>query len=104
MFLLNFSVGWFARDPSILCQVGHALLNLSAVAHKRQRSLIFADDLFELSDIPKQKSVHVVRKAIENLPGCKFAFVLFPSLNLLKIHILLLNTGSRRPNSKTYKR
>ncbi|CAN8256794.1 unnamed protein product [Cochlearia groenlandica] len=63
------TVGWFARDPSVLCQVGHALLNLSAVTHKRQRSFIFADDLFEFSDIPKQKSVHVVRKAIENLPG-----------------------------------
>ncbi|ESQ40873.1 hypothetical protein EUTSA_v10013019mg [Eutrema salsugineum] len=63
------TVGWFARDPSVLCQVGHALLNLSAVTHKRQRSFIFADDLFELSDIPKQKSVHVVRKAIENLSG-----------------------------------
>ncbi|KAF2571646.1 hypothetical protein F2Q70_00006419 [Brassica cretica] len=61
--------GWFARDPSVLCQVGHALLNLSAVTHKRQRSLIFADDLFDLSDVPKQKSVHVVRKAIENLSG-----------------------------------
>lgn len=63
------TAGWFARDPSVLCQVGHALLNLSAVTHKRQRSLIFADDLFELTDVPKQKSVHVVRKAIENLPG-----------------------------------
>lgn len=79
-FLLIHSVGWFARDPSVLCQVGHALLNLSVVTHKRQSSLIFADDLFELSDIPKQKSVHVVRKAIESLSGCKFALVLLPSL------------------------
>ncbi|XP_010520942.1 PREDICTED: outer envelope protein 64, mitochondrial [Tarenaya hassleriana] len=63
------TVGWFARDPSVLCQVGHALLSLNAVPNRRQRCFIFADDLFELSYIPKQKTVHVIRKGIENLSG-----------------------------------
>lgn len=36
------------------------------------RRLVFADDLFQLSKVPLQKTVHVVKKAIENLSGCKF--------------------------------
>lgn len=63
--------GWLARDPSILLRVGHTLLKLSTVEPRRARRLIFADDLFQLSKVPKQKAEGVISKAIENLSGCK---------------------------------
>ncbi|KAK3185045.1 hypothetical protein Dsin_032331 [Dipteronia sinensis] len=63
------TVGWFARNPSILHRVGHVLLQLNAVEPRRSRRLVFADDLFQLSKVPKQKTVHVISKAIESLSG-----------------------------------
>lgn len=63
--------GWFARTPSILHRVGHVLLQLNAVEPRRPRRLIFADDVFQLSKVPKLKTVHVISKAIESLSGCK---------------------------------
>lgn len=85
--------GWFARDPAILHRVGHALLQLNAVEPKRTRCLIFADDLFQLSKVPRQKTDYVIRKAIENLCGCKlqgFFFFFFFILGLLYSCIALL--------------
>ena len=63
--------GWFARDPSILHRVGHILLQINPVQPRRVRRLMIADDLFQLSKVPKQKTVHVVNKVAENLSGCK---------------------------------
>ncbi|KAJ6715383.1 AMIDASE 1 [Salix viminalis] len=63
------TVGWLARDPSILLRVGNALLKLNTVEPRRARCLIFADDLFQLSKIPKQKAEGVISKAVENLSG-----------------------------------
>ncbi|XP_057978067.1 outer envelope protein 64, mitochondrial [Malania oleifera] len=63
------TIGWFARDPSVLHRVGHVLLQMNLVAPKRARRFIFADDLFQLSKVPKQKTVHVVSKVTENLSG-----------------------------------
>ncbi|XVE66560.1 hypothetical protein DITRI_Ditri08aG0088200 [Diplodiscus trichospermus] len=63
------AIGCFARDPSILHRVGHVLLQLKAVEPRRARRLVFADDLFQLSKVPKQKTVYVVSKAIEKLCG-----------------------------------
>ncbi|XP_022744382.1 outer envelope protein 64, mitochondrial-like isoform X3 [Durio zibethinus] len=63
------AIGWFARDPSILHRVGHVLLQLKAVEPRKARRLVFADDLFQLSKVPKQKTVYVVGKAIEKLSG-----------------------------------
>ncbi|KAK0589716.1 hypothetical protein LWI29_017728 [Acer saccharum] len=63
------TVGWFARNPSVLHRVGHVLLQLNAVEPRRSRRLVFADDLFQLSKVPKQKTVHVISKAIESLSG-----------------------------------
>ncbi|KAE8672776.1 Outer envelope protein 64 [Hibiscus syriacus] len=59
----------FARDASILHRVGHVLLQLKAVEPRRGRQLVFADDLFQLSKVPRQKTVHVVSKAVETLSG-----------------------------------
>lgn len=63
------TVGWLARDPSILLRVGHTLLKLNTVEPRRARRLIFADDLFQLSKVPEQKAEVVINKAIENLSG-----------------------------------
>ncbi|XVE93137.1 hypothetical protein REPUB_Repub01dG0164200 [Reevesia pubescens] len=63
------AIGCFARDPSILYRVGHVLLQLKAVEPRRERRLLFADDLFQLSKVPKQNTVYVVSKAIEKLSG-----------------------------------
>lgn len=85
--------GWFARDPSVLHRVGHVLLKVKAVEPKRARRLVFADDLFQLSKVPKQKTVYVVSKAIEKLSGCKlyglqFLFISVACFSGLKIMIL----------------
>ncbi|KAE8716774.1 Outer envelope protein 64 [Hibiscus syriacus] len=63
------AIGCFARDASILHRVGHILLQLKAVEPRRGRQLVFADDLFQLSKVPSQKTVHVVSKAVEKLSG-----------------------------------
>lgn len=63
------TVGWLARDPSILLRVGHTVLKLNTVEPRRARRLIFADDLFQLSKVPKQKAEGVISKAFENLSG-----------------------------------
>ncbi|XP_061970390.1 outer envelope protein 64, mitochondrial [Populus nigra] len=63
------TIGWLARDPSILLRVGHTLLKLNTVEPRRARRLMFADDLFQLSKVPKQKAEGVISKAIENLSG-----------------------------------
>ncbi|KAJ0960964.1 hypothetical protein J5N97_001068 [Dioscorea zingiberensis] len=63
------TVGLFARDPSILHHAGNILLQASSVGPKRERRLIFADDCFQFSKVPKQKTLHVVRKAAEKLSG-----------------------------------
>ncbi|KAJ9159117.1 hypothetical protein P3X46_024643 [Hevea brasiliensis] len=63
------TIGWLARDPSVLHRVGYALLQLNNVETRRARRLIFADDLFQLSKVPKHKSEYVISKAIGNLSG-----------------------------------
>ncbi|KAK8971493.1 hypothetical protein KSP40_PGU006981 [Platanthera guangdongensis] len=63
------TVGLFARDPSIFHRVGYLLLQTTQMVVKRERRIVFADDFFQYSRIPKQKSVHVVSKAIEALSG-----------------------------------
>jgi len=70
--LLNCIAGWFARDPSVLHRVGHALLQLNSVDTKKSRCIIFADDLFQSSKDATQKTIYVIGKAIENMSGCKF--------------------------------
>ncbi|KAE9613448.1 hypothetical protein Lal_00016381 [Lupinus albus] len=85
------TVGWFARDPSVLHRVGHVLLQLNPVETKRSRCIIFADDLFQLSKVQTQKTIHAISKAIENLSGyqaakhmnlCQYITSKVPSLRL----------------------
>lgn len=63
------TVGFFARDPSVMHRVGHVLLNLKQVEPKRTRRCIIADDLFQLSKVPKQNILSVVCKVIKDLKG-----------------------------------
>lgn len=63
------TVGLLARNASILHRVGHVLLQLNVVEPRRARCLIFADDIFQLSKVPKLKTMHVISKAIESLSG-----------------------------------
>ncbi|MCD7466569.1 Outer envelope protein 64, mitochondrial [Datura stramonium] len=63
------SIGWLARDPSVLHRVGHVLLQIPSVEPKRTRCFVIADDLFQLCKVPKQKTVYVVTKVIEKLSG-----------------------------------
>ncbi|KAJ9552118.1 hypothetical protein OSB04_016163 [Centaurea solstitialis] len=63
------TVGIFARDPSVLHRVGHVLLQLNPVEPRRTRRIIVADDLFQLSKVPQQKTVYIVSKVTEKLSG-----------------------------------
>ncbi|XP_024019873.1 outer envelope protein 64, mitochondrial [Morus notabilis] len=63
------AVGFFAHDPSVLHRVGHVLLQLNSVEPKRTRRIIFADDLFQISKLPTQRTVHILSKVIEGLSG-----------------------------------
>ncbi|KAA3482544.1 outer envelope protein 64, mitochondrial-like [Gossypium australe] len=96
------AIGWFARDPSILHCVGNVLLQLKAVEPRRGRHLVFADDLFQLSKVPKQKTVHVISKAVEKLSGyqlpkhvnfCQFIASNVPSLKGFCQHSTNLQNG-----------
>ncbi|XP_010690507.2 outer envelope protein 64, mitochondrial isoform X1 [Beta vulgaris subsp. vulgaris] len=62
------TIGWFARDISVLHRVGQVLLQLKA-EHRRSRRFVVADDLFELSRVLKPKASHFVKKTTENLSG-----------------------------------
>lgn len=63
------TVGIFARDPSVLHRVGHVLLRLNPVEPRRTRRILVADDLFQLSKVPQQKTVYIVSKVTEKLSG-----------------------------------
>ncbi|KMZ67699.1 Glutamyl-tRNA(Gln) amidotransferase subunit A [Zostera marina] len=63
------TVGLFARDPSVLNRVGHVLLQASTLAPRRVKHFIIADDCFQLSRIPKYKTVDVLCKAVQSLSG-----------------------------------
>ncbi|XP_042517123.1 amidase 1-like [Macadamia integrifolia] len=63
------TVGWFARDPVILNQVGRALLQLPNVKPVQPSHIIVADDCFQLLSIPSDRVTQVLLKSIEKLFG-----------------------------------
>ncbi|PKI37846.1 hypothetical protein CRG98_041796 [Punica granatum] len=63
------TVGWFARDPSIFCRVGHVLLQLKTIEPRRTRRILFANDLFQLSKVPVPKFKYIVTQTVEKLSG-----------------------------------
>ncbi|WVZ60231.1 hypothetical protein U9M48_010282 [Paspalum notatum var. saurae] len=63
------TIGWFARDPSVLRRVGHLLLRLPYADIRQPRHFYIADDCFELSKIPARRLTQVVTKSVEKLFG-----------------------------------
>ncbi|KAJ0078935.1 hypothetical protein Patl1_22686 [Pistacia atlantica] len=63
------TVGWFARDPTVLKQVGHVLLESSDTPHVRPSQVIVAEDCVGLSSIPSGRTTQVLLKAVEKLFG-----------------------------------
>lgn len=77
-----FSAGCFARDATILREVGHILLQLPYMDMRQPRRFLIAEDCFELSVIPTEQSVAAVIRSIENLLGRMYfpiAFIDFVS-------------------------
>ncbi|XP_042002419.1 outer envelope protein 64, chloroplastic-like [Salvia splendens] len=62
------TVGWFAKDPSVLRRVGHVLLQVPYAAQRKPRTFVIADDCFQLSKLPADRT-QVVIKSIEKLYG-----------------------------------
>ncbi|XP_073015291.1 translocon at the outer membrane of chloroplasts 64-like isoform X1 [Primulina eburnea] len=63
------TVGWFAKDPSVLRRVGHVLLQVPYTAQRNPRSVLISDDLFQLSKVPSSWVIQAVIKSIEKLYG-----------------------------------
>ncbi|KAI3463705.1 hypothetical protein Pfo_020368 [Paulownia fortunei] len=63
------TVGWFAKDPSVLRRVGHVLLQVPYAAQRNPRNIVIADDCFQLSKVPADRISQVVIKSIEKLYG-----------------------------------
>ncbi|XP_042014026.1 outer envelope protein 64, mitochondrial-like [Salvia splendens] len=63
------TIGCLTSDPLVLHRLGHALLQLSPLEPRRTRSILIADDLFQLSKVPVQKAVYVISKTVVTLSG-----------------------------------
>ncbi|XP_031492332.1 outer envelope protein 64, chloroplastic [Nymphaea colorata] len=63
------AVGWFAKDPSILRRVGHVLLQVPYAESRRPRSVVIADDSFELVKTSADQITQVVVRSTEKLYG-----------------------------------
>ncbi|XP_043726262.1 amidase 1-like [Telopea speciosissima] len=63
------TIGWFARDPVILNQVGRVLQQLPNVEMVQPSHVIVADDCFRLLSIPSDRVTQVLLKSIEKLFG-----------------------------------
>lgn len=67
--------GWFARDPTILSQVGKVLLQLPEVYPVQPSRIFIADDCFNLLSIQSDRVTKPLTKSIENLFGRKFSLL-----------------------------
>ncbi|CAN4088737.1 unnamed protein product [Withania somnifera] len=63
------TVGWFAREPSILRRVGHVLLQVPFAAPRNPRNIVIADDCFQSVNFPGDCISQAVTKAVEKLFG-----------------------------------
>ncbi|KAK6921289.1 Tetratricopeptide repeat [Dillenia turbinata] len=63
------TIGWFAKDTSILRRVGHVLLQLPFAVQRNPRHMIIADDCFQLLKIPLDRVAQPVIKSTEKLYG-----------------------------------
>ncbi|KAK3027884.1 hypothetical protein RJ639_040825, partial [Escallonia herrerae] len=67
--LVDFSLGWFAKDPSILRRVGHLLLQVPFGVQRNPRNIVIADDCFQLAKIHVDRVTEPVIKSTEKLFG-----------------------------------
>ncbi|XP_058183278.1 amidase 1-like isoform X2 [Rhododendron vialii] len=67
--LVDFSLGWFARDADILNRVGRVLLQLPEVEPVKPTHITIAEDCFQLLSIPSQRVTSVLVKSVEKLFG-----------------------------------
>ncbi|TXG65550.1 hypothetical protein EZV62_006825 [Acer yangbiense] len=63
------TVGWFARDPTILNRVGRVLLQLPDMHLVKPSQFIIPEDCFRLSSIPSDRITKVLVKSVEKLFG-----------------------------------
>ncbi|KAL3639436.1 Outer envelope protein 64, chloroplastic [Castilleja foliolosa] len=63
------TVGWFAKDPSVLRRVSHLLLQIPYAAQRNPRNIVIADDCFQSSKFPADCITQVVIKSVEKLYG-----------------------------------
>ncbi|KAK1549169.1 hypothetical protein Q3G72_013194 [Acer saccharum] len=63
------TVGWFARDPTILSRVGRVLLQLPDMHLVKPSQFIIPEDCFQLSSIPSDRITQVLVKSVEKLFG-----------------------------------
>ncbi|KAM7267979.1 hypothetical protein ACFE04_010145 [Oxalis oulophora] len=63
------TVGWFAKDPSVLHRVSHVLLQLPFGVQRNPRQIIIADDCLQLLKIPVDRVAQVVIKSTEKICG-----------------------------------
>ncbi|CAK9139361.1 unnamed protein product [Ilex paraguariensis] len=63
------TVGWFARDPVLLNQVGRVLLQMPDMHPARPEHIFIADDCFKLLSIPSDRVSKVLVNAAEKLLG-----------------------------------
>ncbi|KAK8712542.1 hypothetical protein V6N13_147779 [Hibiscus sabdariffa] len=59
------TVGWFARDPSVLNRVGRVLLHLPNVDPVAPSQIIVPEDCFSLSSIPSDRTTQVLVRSVE---------------------------------------
>ena len=64
--------GWFAKDPTILRRVGHVLLQVPYTVPQSPRSIVVADDCFNLLNSSADRVSQAVVKSVEKLFGSKF--------------------------------
>lgn len=63
------TVGWFAKDPTILRRVGHVLLQVPYTVQRSPRSIVVADDCFNLLNSSADRVSQAVVKSVEKLFG-----------------------------------
>ncbi|MED6168693.1 hypothetical protein PIB30_013883 [Stylosanthes scabra] len=67
--LVDFALGWFARDPNLLRLVGHILMQVPCIFQLNPRQIIKADDCFQQLNDPLDRSSLLVVKSAEKLFG-----------------------------------
>ncbi|XP_020274793.1 amidase 1 isoform X3 [Asparagus officinalis] len=68
--LVDFSLGWFARDPSTLALVARVLLPSPIEAMQQPTHVIIPEDCFQLLVSPSDQLSQILISSLENMYGC----------------------------------